>query len=161
MERVPLNRASGRSRQPRCRESFEALWDSLLSHGKTAWAVASDDVHDYFDFDDRLAPTPGRAWIVVQAPGLTVDAIMDAIRKGHFYASTGVVLKEYHSDSKRISMAIDPPFAWSAVAEVAGLSPRYQFIGDEGYVRASIIDSDGRRAWTQPVFLDGRSQSVQ
>ena len=155
--------------------SFEALWDDLLSHGKTAWAVASDDVHDYFNFDDRLAPTPGKAWIMIQARELTLDAIMDALRRGHFYASTGVALKDYHFDSNGISMTIDPPFAWKSteketvlyqtrfigrdgrvLADLAGLSPHYQFKGDEEYVRASIIDSDGRRAWTQPVFLDRR-----
>jgi hypothetical protein len=161
--------------------SFESLWDSLLSQGKAAWAVASDDVHDYLNFDDRLAPTPGRAWIVVQAPVLNLDAVMDALRRGHFYASTGVALKEYHADSKGISMTIDPPLAWKSttkkecvlyktrfigregriLAEVAGLSPHYQCKGDEGYVRASIVDSDGRRAWTQPMFLDGRSGVIQ
>ena len=161
--------------------SFETLWDSLLSQGKTAWAVASDDVHDYVNFDDRLAPTPGRAWIVIQAPALTLDAMMDALRRGHFYASTGVALKEYHADNKGISMTIDPPFAWKSttqkesvlyktrfigrdgriLAEVTGLSPHYQYKGDEGYVRASITDSDGRRAWTQPVFLDGRNGVIQ
>ena len=26
-------------------------------------------------------------------------------------------------------------------------------VGDEGYVRASIIDSNGFRGWTQPRFL--------
>src|SRR5262249_31785477 len=37
--------------------------------------------------------------------------------------------------------------------EVYGLSPRYTLQGNERYVRASIVDSDGRRAWTQPVFV--------
>jgi hypothetical protein len=156
--------------------SFESLWDSLLSQGKTVWGVASDDVHDYLHFDDHLAPTPGKAWIVIRAPELTLDAVMNAMRRGHFYASTGVALKEYHADSNGISMTIDPPFAWKStteketvlyhtrfigrdgrvLAEMNGLSPHYQCKGDEGYVRASITDSDGRRAWTQPVFLDGR-----
>jgi hypothetical protein len=106
--------------------------------------------------------------------------VMNAIRRGHFYASTGVALKEYHADSKGISMTIDPPFAWKStteketvlyhtrfigrdgriLADMTGLSPHYQCKGDEGYVRASITDSDGRRAWTQPVFLDGRPGAI-
>ena len=40
----------------------------------------------------------------------------------------------------------------AVLSEVRGLSPEYRFKGDEQYVRASIIDSDGRRAWTQPAF---------
>ena len=161
--------------------SFESLWDSLLSNGKTVWGVASDDTHDYFDFENRLAPTPGRAWIVIQAPALTSDAVMDALRKGHFYASTGVALKDYHADAKGISMTIDPPLVWRSatkndavlyktlfigkggkvLSEIAGRSPHYEFKRDETYVRASIIDSDGRRAWTQPVFRDGRASILQ
>jgi hypothetical protein len=42
------------------------------------------------------------------------------------------------------------------LSEVSGLSPHFAFRGDETYVRASIMDSDGRRAWTQPVFRDAR-----
>ena len=152
--------------------SFEELWDQLLSHGKTAWAVASDDVHDYVNFGDFLAPLPGRAWIVIQAPKLTEDALMGALRDGHFYASNGVFLKDYRADAHGISITIDPPLVWNGkdketvlyktrfvgrdgrvLAEMAGLSPHYEFKGDEEYVRASVIDSDGLRAWTQPVFL--------
>jgi hypothetical protein len=161
--------------------SFESLWDGLLSHGKTVWGVASDDVHDYLHLDDRSTPAPGRAWIVVQARELRPDAVMDAVRKGHFYASNGVALKDYQADSKGISMTIDLPFGWKSttvkanvlfetrfigkdgkvLATMGGLSPHYQFKGDEGYVRVSIIDSDGRRAWTQPVFLDDRRNTMQ
>jgi len=33
----------------------DSLWDTLLSRGEVAWGVASDDVHEYYKFDD-----PGR-----------------------------------------------------------------------------------------------------
>jgi hypothetical protein len=29
----------------------------------------------------------------------------------------------------------------------------YQIKGDEGYVRATMIDSDGKVAWTQPAMI--------
>jgi hypothetical protein len=37
--------------------------------------------------------------------------------------------------------------------ETTGNSVMYTIKGDEGYVRAKITDSDGKIAWTQPVFL--------
>jgi hypothetical protein len=161
--------------------SFEALWDSLLSAGKTAWAVAADDAHDYFNFDDPGAPTPGKAWIMVQAPELTLEAIMDSLRHGRFYASTGISLTDYHADRSSMSIDIDLPSGWKSskheepdlfttafigqdgrvLAVVAGRSPRYRIRGDEKYVRASITDSNGRRAWTQPIFLDGRLSEIK
>jgi hypothetical protein len=32
----------------------------------------------------------------------------------------------------------------------------YRFQGDEGYVRARILESNGKVAWTQPVMRDRR-----
>jgi hypothetical protein len=151
--------------------STEALWDALLSRGKRVWGVASDDVHEYHRPDDRESPTPGKAWIVLQAPSLTEQSVMQALREGRFYASTGISLESYSADCTGISMKLAPPREWSSavqasalhttrfigadgrvLAEVAGRSPSYRLRGDEKYVRASIVDSDGRRGWTQPVF---------
>jgi len=47
------------------------------------------------------------------------------------------------------------------LAEAGGRSPLYSFKGDEPYVRASILDSNDRRAWTQPVLRDGRMATGQ
>lgn len=160
-------------------KSTEALWDALLSKGKIVWAVASDDAHEYARLDDRLSPTPGHAWIVVRAPSLTARSITKALREGQFYASTGVTLETYTAEDDGVSMTITPTPEWGAkgiaakgstryvtkffgangrvLDEMTGLAPRYHFKGDETYIRASIVDSDGRRAWTQPIFLDGRA----
>jgi hypothetical protein len=37
------------------------------------------------------------------------------------------------------------------LAQVRGPSAAYAIKGNEGYVRARVTDSNGRRAWTQPV----------
>jgi len=155
--------------------SVETLWDGLLSQGRTVWATASDDSHDYLHFDDRDAPTPGKGWIMVQAPALTQTAILDALRQGQFYASTGIWLERYDVDDKGITLTLarapqgsgkpKTPTRYitrfigadgTLLAEVAGDMPHYSFTGQERYVRASIQDSDGKRAWTQPVFRKGR-----
>ena len=36
---------------------------------------------------------------------------------------------------------------------VSGTRARYDVRGDEGYVRARVLCSDGTRAWSQPVFV--------
>jgi hypothetical protein len=155
--------------------STELLWDQLLSHGKVVWAVGSDDVHDYVNLDDREAPTPGKAWIVVRAPALSLADITAAMRNGDFYASTGIAVENYAVTGEGIAITLRPLANWNSdqplltryttrfigadghvLAEVHGREPTYRFRGDEQYVRASIIDSDGRRAWMQPVFRDGR-----
>lgn len=151
--------------------SPEALWDALLTQGKRVWAVASDDTHEYYKFDDPINPTPGKGWIVVRAASLTATDVMNALRNGQFYASTGIVLNDLRINEREVALDIAPNREWVAknkgnarvmtrfigeggrlLAQVPGLSPRYMLKGDERYVRASIIDSDGRRAWTQPLL---------
>lgn len=158
----------------------EQLWDVLLSAGKIVYGTATDDTHDYVNFDQSAVRlTPGKAWIVVRAPQLTKAEFNKALLEGRFYASNGIPIDDYTVDDQRISISIGvmPNGDWpggrdwpgnrrfvtrfigqggTVLAEVPGPNPSYAFKGDETYVRASILDSDGRRAWTQPVFRDGR-----
>ena len=148
--------------------STEELWDRLLSRGQVIWGVASDDSHNYGRFDDPNLPHPGRGWVVVRADELTPAAIASALEHGEFYASNGVTLVDYAAGPAEIAIKIRGDRNVSrfttrfigtggkVLAEVAGMTPAYRPRGDEGYVRAAITDSNGRRAWTQPFFLDQR-----
>jgi hypothetical protein len=172
------NNLGGVDEAGRVLPSTENLWDGLLSRGKTVWGVASDDSHYYTKFDDPMAPGPGKGWIVVRAPRLTAEAVLQAVRQGDFYSSTGVTLEDLTASPKEVALVIkqlpDPAKAFipatryttrfigaggKVLAEVHGLTPRYRIRGDEGYVRASIVDSDGRKAWTQPYSLAGRASA--
>jgi hypothetical protein len=42
------------------------------------------------------------------------------------------------------------------LATVHGQEASYKIRGGEGYVRARVVDSNGRRAWTQAVFVGKR-----
>jgi hypothetical protein len=146
----------------------EALWDSLLTRGKTIFAAGTDDSHYFTRPWDRSAPRPGYAWVFVRASELTAEAIVRAMRRGDFYASTGVTLGDYRVDGKRVSLTIvrsrgateDTRFRTEFIGRGGrvlstshGLAARYDIRGDEGYVRARITDSNGWQAWTQPVML--------
>jgi hypothetical protein len=144
--------------------STEALWDSLLTRGKTVFAVADDDAHSFKpqDSDSYELTRPGRGWIVVRADTLTADAILTGIRKGDFYASTGVALDSLSSSREELRLTIRPHqqnryltefigAGGRVLARVRGAQASYRIRGDEGYVRARVTDSNGWRAWTQPV----------
>jgi hypothetical protein len=178
------NNEGGVSASGEATPSTEDFWDRLLSEGKIVWAVASDDAHDYENFDWPTALTPDRGWIAVRAPELSRASILEALRSGNFYASTGVELGDIRTDSQSVSIMIrrrperftrsdparSPPsarFTTTFIGQGGRIlkrdhseTPRYDFQGGETYVRAVIEDSDGRRAWTQPVFRDGRSASL-
>ena len=143
--------------------SYDEIWDGVLSAGRHIFGIAVDDSHHFKgDFKPSKA-NPGRGWIMVRAPRLETDAIMDAIETGVFYASTGVTLEELETGPYRIDLRIKQEwhFAYTTqfigqggelLFQVYGTEAGYRMRGDEAYVRAVVNASDGTRSWTQPVF---------
>jgi hypothetical protein len=151
--------------------SAESMWDELLTAGRRVYGVAVDDSHHLKPpknpLEDDVVP-PGRAWIVVRAEERSAKAILDSIARGDFYASTGVELEDYVVSAKSMSVKVhEKNFAHYRVQfigangrvlqESQGTSATYAFRGNEPYVRAKVIDSNGKCAWMQPSF--GRSRS--
>jgi predicted metal-dependent phosphoesterase TrpH len=133
----------------------ENIWDEVLTAGKRVFGVATDDCH-------ILYSESGMGWIVVRADSLNKEDILDAIARGDFYASTGVILDEYYVDSLRVIVdsrngdRIDFIGRNGQILLVVNDSyGEYVFDGSESYVRTRIRDSLGKYAWTQPVFLPG------
>jgi hypothetical protein len=143
---------------------MESMWDTILSQGTTLYGVASDDAHHFKRPWDLTASRPGMGWVVVRAASLDANAILAAMERGDFYSSTGVTLSALRTSNREVSLAVQKD-NWSKyriefigrdgrVLEVATDSPAtYRIRGDEGYVRARVIESNGRMAWTQPVML--------
>lgn len=144
--------------------STEARWDSLLSRGKLLYGVADDDSHSFRpeDAEEMDLARPGRGWIWVWADTLTPQAIVRALRRGEFYASTGVTLRRIELTGGVLRIEIVPAGdRWyrtefigtggRVLATATTLRPAYTITGDEGYIRVRVTDSSGRMAWTQPV----------
>ncbi len=146
---------------------LEEVWDEILSSGILLYGIAVDDAHIFKRPWDRGAARPGAGWIMVRAARLSVRDILAAVVQGEFYASTGVVLEDYRvtKQSMTIVIAEDP---WSKyrvqfigeggrILEETITNPAvYEFRGEEPYVRAKVLESNGRVAWTQPVWRTGR-----
>jgi hypothetical protein len=141
---------------------LEEVWDRVLSSGRLMYGVAVDDAHHFKRLWDPTASTPGHGWVYVRAPRLDPRAIVEALERGDFYASTGVVLESYEATSTRMSLKIKgTTFSkyraqfigqrGKVLAESGNAAADYTFRGDEGYVRAKVIESNGSVAWTQPV----------
>ncbi len=140
----------------------EEIWDAVLSSGKIIYGVADDDSHHFKTRGDRTAAEPGRGWIWVRAAELTPAAILNALERGDFYASTGVELSDISADKSGIAVMIKAERnsryriqfigkGGSVLAESIENPAVYKFTGGEGYVRAKVIESNGKLAWTQPV----------
>ena len=149
------------------RPSAEQIWDGILSSGKLIYGVAADDSHHYHDFTPKMA-NPGRGWICVKADSLSELSIMDSIKNGDFYASTGVYLDQLDRSDKSLNISIgtnedDPLKLTEYVTSITGyegellyetddLNFNFELPPNSSYMRATIKSSGGFKAWTQPVF---------
>jgi hypothetical protein len=141
---------------------LEEVWDRILTSGRLMYGIAVDDAHHFKRPGDPAASGPGRGWVFVRAPRLESRAVVEALERGDFYASTGVELAAYEQTQTGITLKVRAT-TWSkyrvqfigrggrVLAEQPDASATYTFKGDEGYVRAKIIESNGQTAWTQPV----------
>ena len=106
--------------------SVEQLWDIANTirigqlNAAPLFGVATDDSHNYHGKPGGA--TTGRGWVMVQAAYLTPEHVLRAMKRGDFYASSGVSLQSVKFDSAAgtLSIAIEP---------VAGETYQTQFIG--------------------------------
>jgi hypothetical protein len=149
---------------------LEEIWDRLLSSGSLIYGIAVDDAHNFKQPGNPLVAGPGRGWIMVRAAKLDARALLDAVERGEFYASTGVVLEDVAVTAREMTVRVKPEpsskyriqfigQAGKLLREVPEGSATYTFTGDEGYVRARVIESNGRMAWCQPTRV-GRSTAA-
>jgi hypothetical protein len=143
---------------------LEEVWDSILSRGTLLYGVAVDDAHVFKQPGNPNVPGPGRGWIVIRAPRLETRTLLESLERGDFYATTGVELSEYRATRTQITVSVKATeFSkyriqfvgrnGKVISEVAAPTATYDIKGDEGYVRARVLESNGRLAWCQPVMI--------
>ncbi len=140
----------------------EEMWDAVLSSGRRIFGVAVDDAHHFQVFGPQYS-NPGRGWVAVKAPELTMRAVLAAIDAGDFYASTGVELDDMtrHDRGLRIKIQQQGDFRYTTrfisehgkvLKESFELESECELKPGDRYVRATVTDSMGWKAWIQPVF---------
>lgn len=142
---------------------LEEVWDAILTSGIRLYGIAVDDAHTFKQPGNGSVAGPGRGWVVVRAAKLDARALLDAMERGDFYASTGVELADYQVTPRSMIVTVKKT-AFSKyriqfigeggkVLQESHDSPAtYTFTGREAYVRAKVIESNGAIAWCQPAF---------
>ena len=129
-------------------------WDVLLSEGKKVFGVASDDSH--------CLQQNGFGFVRVKAEK-NVSSILNALKNGEFYASCGPEIYDFYVEDDKVCINCSP------VSQIMlrNFSAPHRMIRGENmtggqfklrecctdYIRAEIVDAQGRRAWTNPIFL--------
>ncbi len=121
--------------------AVEAKWDSLLTAGMLILGVSSDDAHQFQTWAEDVS-NPGRGWVMVDSEGeLTADAITQAMARGNFYATNGVMLAEIaHSadhyaieiDTAATSRAMESPYIIGKKEASGQTGYKLEFFGDSG-----------------------------
>ena len=129
-----------------------SVWDSVLATGRKIYGIASDDAH-----------RQGHAlkgWIMVRARSLAQDSIVQAVRNGDFYSSTGILFDSIAYSSAALyiksSNATVVRFIGKGglvLSTVQGSEALYEVVGDEVYVRAEAANAADQHGWTQPVMV--------
>lgn len=138
--------------------------DQLLSEGRRLTLCATDDAH--FSEPDHFG-----GWVMVKAETNTPEALLDALKQGQFYASTGpefrgVAWNGSHVivESSAVSTVIVQGQGSAAVA-VHGESltrtkvPLERFAASP-WMRVTLIDRAGKRAWLNPVYRDAETGDI-
>ena len=130
-------------------------WDDLLVRGAVIYGVAVDDGHAMCQHC--------RGWVRVNAKN-ELNAILDALQKGAFYASCGPEIRDFYVEDGKAVVECSP---CAFIQLRTGVRPTPAQRGENGgitraelplregdrYVRATMVDAEGRRAWTNPIFL--------
>lgn len=136
-------------------------WDAVLRHNPNALALAVDDAHLRLEH-----PGWNGGWIEVNAETCTPGELLSAIRRGNFYSSCGPQVQSIALHGDLLRMATSPirfarlvgpgsngrrlgSFDGSLLTEVEMRVP-----DDWQYVYVEVEDDNGRRAWTNNLFVD-------
>ena len=134
------------------------LYDALLGVGRRLTAIAVDDSH--WQADDAFG-----GWVMVKAEDNEPDALLAALKAGRFYASQGPEIHDIRRDGDTLTIRCSPvssvilagPINLNLRQHGPALTrasfPLDRFAG--GWCRAVVVDRSGRRAWSNPLWLDG------
>ena len=133
-----------------------SYWDELLGMGQRLFGVATDDGHAMYQHC--------KGWVMVNAEN-NVKAILEALKNGAFYSSCGPVIKDFYvddesiahvevSECERILFQCDkhPSKSFNAKDEPL-VSAQLDLKDSYQYIRVTVEDKEGRKAWANPIFL--------
>jgi hypothetical protein len=146
------------------------VWDLTLEAGRRFWGFAADDCH-YPRFDI------GDAWTMVRAAERSEAAVLEGLRNGWTYASTGPVIHDVQIDGSAVEIRCGPARSavlmsryetgWAVRADHRNREEDARILerDDRGmivrarftppmqlpYRRLVVEGPGGRKAWTNPI----------
>ncbi|MBK6468723.1 MAG: phosphotransferase [Rhodobacter sp.] len=130
--------------------------DLLLTEGRKLSLIATDDAH-FFE------PDHFGGWVMVKAEANEPGALLAALKRGDFYSSQGPELRDVRLEGDRV--VVESSAVASVVAMGQGTGAKgvhghsmtrtevpLQRMDDSPWLRVSVIDAAGKRAWSNPIW---------
>lgn len=139
-------------------EGFVTL-EQMLNEGRNLNLIATDDAH--FSTPDHFG-----GWVMVKATENTADALLAALKAGDYYSSTGPNFYDIRINND--SVEVDCSSAVTIIVQgdrpstatlhgksmtTARLS--LERLGNSPWLRITVIDRAGKRAWSNPIWREG------
>lgn len=140
-------------------------YDEMLRTGTRLFCVATDDNHDSFAPGDPRCDSFG-GWTMLKLEKLDYPSVIEALRKGNFYCSTGPELEELYIEDNALHLRCSPVEKIYVITEgrrclMELAAPGetlteavFPLRGDEGYLRVDCRDARGCHAYSNAYFLD-------
>ncbi len=155
---------NGACERARERGDSEAVWDYALAAGRRLNALSVDDTH--------AGAEVGLGWTMLRASAERLDlgAVWEALRRGHWYSTNGPLIHDVRVDGNVVSAWTSPARAITFVArspdgrrfysDDGALVDRaeYEIKGTETYLRVQVEDAEGRRAFSNPLYVEAAGE---
>lgn len=137
------------------------MMDLMTMRGHRYTACATDDAHFKAERYDAL-----RGWVQVKCRHNEPEPLLEALKAGNYYASTGPQIHDVRveADGDTLTIRCSPAervfvtgYGWKA-QYAYGVGMRHaefsiKQLNDSPYYRITVRDDKGGRAWTNPVWL--------
>jgi hypothetical protein len=135
------------------RAGTDRIWDIVLANrlssrvGEVIYGVATDDAHNYHGG----IVGPGKGWVMVNSKKLTPESILDAIDKGNFYATTGVVINDIQFKRDVLKIEIKPEEGVKYLTEFIGTRKGFDTSSFPTVDSAGIIIENTTRSYSDQI----------
>ena len=135
-------------------------WNAMLKRFPGTLALAADDAHLQPD-----RPGWNGGWVMVNAADCTEEAILAALRAGNYYSTCGPTIDSIRYDGEQVTIQCSPvQFARLVGPDHLGdrtgsfdgkmfTQAAFKVRHDWPYAYLEIEDAQGRRAWSNPIFI--------
>ena len=132
-----------------------AIADLLLTEGRDLSMIATDDAH--FSEPDHFG-----GWVMVKSEANEPEALLAALKAGHFYSTQGPDLRDVRIEDDHIVVECSAVASVIAIGWGTGAKAVHghsltrakvplERLNNTPWLRVAIIDAAGKRAWSNPI----------